>query len=131
MAIKPEYTYRAALDRVVDGDTYDMVIDLGFGVAFRTRIRLRGADTPELHNVKHGSKEHEAGVVAAEAVEGWFYHSEETFIRTHKEKGKFGRWLADIENERGESLYERLITTGFARATDEDGNDLERRDTSA
>lgn len=128
MAIKTEYTFTATLDRVVDGDTFDLVVDLGFGVAKQVRVRLRGADTPELHGVKHGSPEHQAGVVAAKACIEWFAYAGELRIRTHQEKGKFGRYLADIESEKGESLAEALIKSGFARRVDEDGNPIERRE---
>ena len=41
------YNYKAKLVRVVDGDTIDAEIDLGFGVFIKQRIRLYGIDTPE------------------------------------------------------------------------------------
>ena len=41
------YTYKAKLERVVDGDTLDASIDLGFDVIVRKRIRLAGINTPE------------------------------------------------------------------------------------
>ena len=41
------YTYKAKLDRVVDGDTVDANIDLGFDISIHKRIRLAGIDTPE------------------------------------------------------------------------------------
>ena len=41
------YTYKAKLDRVVDGDTIDANIDLGFDITIHKRIRLAGIDTPE------------------------------------------------------------------------------------
>ena len=41
------YTYKANLDRVVDGDTIDAHIDLGFDITIHKRIRLAGIDTPE------------------------------------------------------------------------------------
>ncbi|GAG20500.1 unnamed protein product, partial [marine sediment metagenome] len=42
------YTYRAKLDRVVDGDTVDLFVDLGFNICIKDRFRLLGIDTPEL-----------------------------------------------------------------------------------
>jgi len=44
--MQPCYRYRAELDRVVDGDTLDVVIDLGFYIRIKERIRLEGVDTP-------------------------------------------------------------------------------------
>ena len=41
------YFYRVTLDRIVDGDTVDVVIDLGFDVLHKARIRLHGVNTPE------------------------------------------------------------------------------------
>lgn len=43
------YRYRALIERVVDGDTVDMMVDLGFDVWTHQRIRLNGIDTPERH----------------------------------------------------------------------------------
>ena len=41
------YTYKAKLDRVIDGDTIDVNIDLGFDITVHKRVRLAGIDTPE------------------------------------------------------------------------------------
>ena len=41
------YTYKAKLDRVVDGDTIDVNIDLGFDISVHKRVRLADIDTPE------------------------------------------------------------------------------------
>ena len=41
------YTYKAKLDRVIDGDTIDVNIDLGFDISVHKRVRLAGIDTPE------------------------------------------------------------------------------------
>ena len=51
---EPSYRYRAELDRVVDGDTLDVVIDLGFYIRIKERIRLEGMDTPEIYGVPPG-----------------------------------------------------------------------------
>ena len=41
------YEYACTVDRVVDGDTVDVILDLGFDILYRTRVRLYGIDTPE------------------------------------------------------------------------------------
>ena len=41
------YEYRAKVDRVVDGDTVDFIVDLGFKISFKIRTRLAGVNTPE------------------------------------------------------------------------------------
>ena len=47
--MEPCYRYRARLGRVVDGDTIDVLIELGFYVTLRERVRLEGIDTPEIY----------------------------------------------------------------------------------
>ena len=126
--LRQEYTYNVGLHRVVDGDTFDLSVDLGFGVEILVRVRLRGVDAPETHNVKHGSPEHIAGSASALAAQDWFNRSEALTMRTTKAKGKFGRYLADIENERGEDLAETLLSGGYARAADENGRAIEGGD---
>ena len=51
---EPSYRYRAELDRVVDGDTFDVLIDLGFYIRIKERIRLEEVDTPEIYGVPPG-----------------------------------------------------------------------------
>ena len=41
------YEYSCTVDRVVDGDTIDVILDLGFDILYRSRVRLYGIDTPE------------------------------------------------------------------------------------
>ena len=70
--MEPNYRYRAKLDRVVDGDTMDVVIDLGFYVELRERVRLAGIDTPEIYRVKKDSEEYKKGQEVKEYVERTF-----------------------------------------------------------
>ena len=48
------YQYKAKIDRIVDGDTMDIVIDLGFKITTNQRIRLKGINTPETYRCKKG-----------------------------------------------------------------------------
>ena len=52
-----QYQYKAEVVRVVDGDTVDVLIDLGLNVFTKERIRLFGINTPETYGVKKGSAE--------------------------------------------------------------------------
>lgn len=54
---------------MVDGDTIDVLIDLGFYVELRERLRLEGIDTPEIYRVPKDSEEYKKGMVAKEYVE--------------------------------------------------------------
>jgi len=88
------YEYRAMLMRVVDGDTVDLSVDLGFRVYTKLRVRLTGIDTPEVRGI-----ERPEGLVAKAYVEAAlgknFAADFGIVIRTNK-TGKYGRWLADI-----------------------------------
>ena len=46
--MKLNYTYKAHVDRVVDGDTFDVTVDLGFRITTYQRLRLAGVETPEV-----------------------------------------------------------------------------------
>ena len=89
------YEYRVANIRVVDGDTVDVDIDLGFGVWLRKqRIRLYGIDTPESRTRDLVEKKY--GLAAKEFLVKWT-GAGELKIKTHKDaKGKFGRILGEL-----------------------------------
>ena len=84
------YQYRAACVRVVDGDTIDFQIDLGFFLTQVCRVRLRGINTPELHG-----ETAEKGREAKAYVEFLLQKAATILLRTYKTE-KFGRWLADV-----------------------------------
>ena len=88
----PQYVYKvASVDRVVDGDTVDLVIDLGFSIFTKQRIRLAGIDTPEFRGGTAESKI-KAQIAATRLEE--LLGSGEVFIRTEQDKkGSFGRYL--------------------------------------
>lgn len=102
------YEYNAELDRVVDGDTQDFTVDLGFHTYTKIRVRLSGVDTHETYGVSHDSEEFRLGTIEKEFVEEWFEDADECFIETES-TGKYGRWLAEVYNESGESLNVALI----------------------
>ena len=87
------YTYKAKVKRVVDGDTVDLDVNLGFHVIIRLRGRLSDVDTPE--------RGHHDWARATETLERLLKEQEdqEGYITISTEKtGKYGRWLIDIEN---------------------------------
>ncbi|HXH58448.1 thermonuclease family protein [Iamia sp.] len=102
--------------RVVDGDTVDVVFDVGFRVTTTQRVRLLGVDTPELRDPVPDVRVQ--AVAAKEFVIAWFRAVELLELRasTHK-SDSFGRWLADIYAvDRGESshLVDDLLAGGYA-----------------
>jgi micrococcal nuclease len=85
------YEYRAKLIRVVDGDTVDLEIDLGFSMTCRDRFRLNGIDTPE-----RGKPGYEAAKCRLREFLECCSTIENILVVTEKAKEKYGRYLADI-----------------------------------
>ena len=91
------YEYRCKVVRVIDGDTVDVDIDLGFGVwLHKERVRVLGIDTPESRT--RDKVEKRFGLLAKEFVEKFFKTDGDVILRTQKydAKGKFGRILGDF-----------------------------------
>jgi micrococcal nuclease len=110
------YEYRAQLKRVVDGDTVDLIIDLGFRMTTGQRVRLKGINTPETWHVKKDSAEYRAGKKAAEFVMNRFrLNKNSCIVKTDKDPGIYGRFIGTIlfpDNE--VSLNEELLNKGYA-----------------
>ena len=89
------YEYKCKMVKVVDGDTIDVDIDLGFGVWMRNqRIRMHGIDTPESRT--RDLEEKKYGLAAKEFLIKWTNAGGLT-LKTHKDdRGKFGRILGEI-----------------------------------
>jgi micrococcal nuclease len=89
------YEYKATVVKVVDGDTVDVDIDLGFDTWLHNqRIRLYGIDTPECRTRNKQEKAH--GLLAKKYVQETLVVGR-TYALTTKEKGKFGRYLGEIK----------------------------------
>ena len=95
MGVKLVFEYKCNLVKVVDGDTVDVDIDLGFGVWLRKqRIRLYGIDTPESRT---RDKVEKVYGLAAKDFLSKMLSTGEMSIKTHKDaKGKFGRILGEL-----------------------------------
>ena len=87
------YEYRCKVLRVVDGDTVDVDIDLGFGVwMHKERIRLHGIDTPESRT--RDLEEKKYGLLAKQMIKNFMpVGSMQTLVTTKDKAGKFGRIL--------------------------------------
>lgn len=109
--IAPTYIYRATVAHVVDGDTIDVRIDLGFNVDTRERLRLLGIDAPELSTP--------AGKMARDRlIEKLPEHTEVT-VQTFKAPGdKYGRWLANVVMQGGQSVSDWMLGAGLAKPYD-------------
>lgn len=107
------YIYRCRVDRVVDGDTLDLAIDVGFRVHTIQRVRLAGVDTPETRGIHRP-----AGIVVAELVHNWVESFGPTFfVETGKQAGGHGRWVGDLWALSGDHLNGWLLTERLAKPT--------------
>jgi micrococcal nuclease len=100
------YEYNCKVKRVVDGDTVDVIIDLGFDIHFATRVRLYGMDTPESRT--RNKDEKVRGYMSKDFLEEWM-EKDDVIIRTRRDKkGKFGRVLGEML-VRGENINKLMI----------------------
>mgnify|MGYP001162381144 FL=1 len=106
------YEYNAKLVRVVDGDTVDALIDLGFDVWVKKRIRLHGIDAPESRT--RDSEEKIRGLAAKARLQELLGASEGAFKLHSHGVGKYGRCLGTLFIN-GTNVNERLITEGHAQ----------------
>jgi micrococcal nuclease len=102
------YEYRCEVVKVIDGDTVDVDIDLGFGVWLKDeRVRLYGIDTPE--SKTRDLEEKKYGLLAKKFVQTFLEGKKVKLVtREYDSKGKFGRILGDLHVD-GFSLCECLI----------------------
>lgn len=104
------FVYRAILERVVDGDTIDVTLDLGFDVKLhKQRCRLSGIDTPESRTRDLAEKK-----LGLEAKERLKELCKEKLIIKSLGKGKYGRILAIPYTEDGKDICQILIKEGHA-----------------
>ena len=99
--------------RVVDGDTLDIEIDLGWSLKFTERVRLAEVDTPEARGPERAE-----GMKATAFVQGWVDRNEgECLIHsTEYARGKYGRTIAVVyPRGGGVSLNDLLVKHGFAK----------------
>ena len=104
------FVYNAELDRVIDGDTLDCILDLGFDVKLhKQRIRLAGIDTPESRT--RNLEEKALGLKAKDSLIELCVGS---FKVQSLGKGKYGRILGIPYTEDGKSICQILIDEGHA-----------------
>tara|TARA_R110000782_G_scaffold59560_2_gene123557 strand:+ start:565 stop:981 length:417 start_codon:yes stop_codon:yes gene_type:complete len=90
------YEYACKIERVVDGDTVDVVLDLGFNILYKCRVRLYGIDTPESRT--RNKDEKIRGKMAGAFLENKINAGDKIIIRTELKdsRGKFGRVLGSV-----------------------------------
>ena len=113
-----EYRVKQVL-KVVDGDTIDVVIDLGFDISYTSRVRLAGIDTPESRTTD--AREKILGLEVKEYLKKALDGATDIVIRTEKVESseKYGRilgWL--FINRQTDSLNTELVNKGYAWSYD-------------
>lgn len=84
------YIYKAELDRVIDGDTMDFIIDLGFHIKKTVRIRVKDFDAPEVRGA-----DKEEGIRYSIMATSILKNAKTIMIKTGKDRS-FDRWVGDI-----------------------------------
>lgn len=108
--MQPQYTYRAYISKVIDGDTVDARVDLGFTVSVDVRFRLAGIDTPEIHSPDATVRE------AAQRAKQFTQANllAKTVMLKSTKADKYGRWLAEIFIDDTTTINQLLIENDLA-----------------
>lgn len=116
------YTYSViAIPKVIDGDTFDFDLDLGFYARLRVRVRLAGIDTYEVY----GKNAHPKGIDARDFAADWMrtrltrghlaVHTFKLSPDTPTADGSFGRWMGEVFDLDDQSLLaDALRDAGYA-----------------
>ena len=108
------YTYKARLDRVIDGDTIDANIDLGFDITVHKRIRLAGIDSPESRT--RDLEEKKRGLASKDKLIELL--DKGSLVLESKEVGKYGRVLGVLhvypDGDLPININDTLVKEGYA-----------------
>jgi len=109
------WIYNAEVKKVVDGDTFDIVIDLGFDTLRKGRVRLYGVNAPESRT--SNIEEKKRGLAAKEFTDQWLQKAGnwvkiETIIDKNE---KYGRVLAKVWDNNGNCLNTDIVAAGLAK----------------
>ena len=114
------FWYGAKPLKVIDGETIELMVDLGFNIHFKMRVRLYGVNTPESRTKDLAEKE--LGLKAKKFTEDWLTNHQWVFVNTIPDKNdKYGRILAKIyssekvDDPTTACLNSDIIQSGYAR----------------
>ena len=109
-----DFSYRInKITKIVDGDTIDVLLDMGFDIKYQSRVRLFGIDTPESRT--RNKEEKVRGLLSKAYLKQALKKAKKLTIKTHKgsETGKFGRILGEVFAD-GVNLNLKMCTEGYA-----------------
>jgi len=112
--VQDPFLYKCVIQRIVDGDTVDIDIDLGFGIWLRKeRVRVAGIDTPEKRT--RDKIEKMFGLAATAKAHKLIPEGSECIVRTRRDKaGKYGRTMGDFVMTDGRLYTEVMVETHHA-----------------
>ena len=114
MSNKPEpFSYNATVVKIIDGDTVDALVDVGFSIMTKKRIRFRGINTPESRT--RDKEEKVRGLAAKDRVVELLSENDNKFVLKSHGVGKYGRCLGELfVDGHEESINQVLVNEGHA-----------------
>ena len=114
------YEYKIkTIDHIVDGDTFDCTIDLGFNISHKIRVRMYGINTPESRT--RDLEEKARGLASKKRLTELLEQHEGNLILQTNKKGKYGRYLGTIfadqnagDGQEQTNINRQLIEEGYA-----------------
>ena len=112
--VQDPFIYKCVIQRIVDGDTVDVNIDLGFGIwKKKERVRIAGIDTPEKRT--RDKVEKIFGLAATEKAHTLIPEGSNQIIRTRRDRaGKYGRTMGDFVLEDGRLYTDIMVESHHA-----------------
>lgn len=107
------YKYKGYVKRVVDGDTMDCVLDLGFGMTTTQRLRIDAFDAPESWRPRNEAEKEHGEAAKSRAIE--LLMDKELIFHTSKDIGVYGRYGATITLPDGSDFAQTMINEGFQK----------------
>ena len=102
------FEYQAKIEKIIDSDTVEFSVDLGFHIYFREQMRLVDYSAPEIEG-----SEKSIGLIAKQKLEEELLPIGTTVLLRSKKTDKFGRWLADIQWTADQTLTQFLMAQGY------------------
>ena len=107
------YQYKAKVIRVVDADTIDAAVDMGFGIIMHQRFRIDDWDAPETFRPRNEAEKAHGKAATERAIE--LLMDKDILLKSTKVAGIYGRFGATIWLEDGSNYSEVMISEGFTK----------------
>jgi len=107
------YQYKAKVIRVVDADTIDAEVDVGFGITMNQRFRINNYDAPETWRPRNEAENIHGNAATNRAIT--LLMDKDVLLKSTKVAGIYGRFGADVWLEDGRNYIEVMINEGFSK----------------